>query len=734
MAEDYIEMETSSRIPVLHRGKEVAVGFNDLGSIQPLDELLSRYFPKKYGKDLQKNVQELTVNLNKYIKLSDIEKNERKTSFEKIVSAVNNINNAIKEDKDNKKKDKTKKDAGNKAIGAKIVQGIVESFATSFQKNMERMGFLRDLESAGVSVTQGFDSLRKASEELARPQEQLVKLYTKNSQTIQRLNASFGDGVNFFNQTLGDISGKFNTTRQEEEEAILSEYIETRTKYANLEQLDRDRLRKETELYTKNLKQLSMATGKSIELILQENKLKEDEFAVQALRNANPAMEMLEKLLIQQVGPEMARALILNDVTSEKYLGAMATQQGRDYAQLRNMVARNPNMQMNDMIAFINASIERNQSERNRMNQALVNDALNSNLVYRPENSALFGQITVGTRGQKLSTYNENSTDSQILSSARHFSDELDRATLAIENIKTQSLQNFGKELDVLANGLDKVNDVLLSISRMKDDFSRNYWVDLFLTIGATLGGSLLTSLFKSVGSMIVNAGTVTVNSALDGIGDLFGNSKKRGKKGGRGKIGKIGKMGRLAGIGKMVGGAATVAGVGLEGYSAYQNIRQGNYLDATSDALKAYLWANGPLLGMAGEGADIAGNWIGESIAKIQLALTGQKTMSAEERAALMRKNEELFKQRQQFLQSQNVVPPSQPSFNSNSSSTSNQTNQNVEAQRFNNSNNIQKDIKELNSLMLDALERIERGQQRQTQQLENLGFVAREKNTGVI
>ena len=43
-------------------------------------------------------------------------------------------------------------------------------------------------------------------------------------------------------------------------------------------------------------------------------------------------------------------------------------------------------------------------------------------------------------------------------------------------------------------------------------------------------------------------------------------------------------------------------------------------------------------------------------------------------------------------------------------------------------------KNIKELNSLMLDALERIERGQQRQTQQLENLGFVAREKNTGVI
>ena len=59
MAEDYIEMETSSKIPVLHRGKEVAVGFNDLGSIQPLDELLSRYFPKKFGKTVDKNLQRI---------------------------------------------------------------------------------------------------------------------------------------------------------------------------------------------------------------------------------------------------------------------------------------------------------------------------------------------------------------------------------------------------------------------------------------------------------------------------------------------------------------------------------------------------------------------------------------------------------------------------------------------------------------------------------------------------
>ena len=77
MADDYIEMETSSKIPVLHRGKEVAVGFNDFGSIQPLDTLLSQYFPKKYGKNIDKNIdkniKELTTNIKKIISLEELQ-------------------------------------------------------------------------------------------------------------------------------------------------------------------------------------------------------------------------------------------------------------------------------------------------------------------------------------------------------------------------------------------------------------------------------------------------------------------------------------------------------------------------------------------------------------------------------------------------------------------------------------------------------------------------------------
>ena len=727
MAEDYIEMETSSRIPVLHRGKEVAVGFNDLGSIQPLDELLSRYFPKKYGKDLQKNVQELTVNLNKYIKLSDIEKNERKTSFEKIVSAVNNINNAIKEDKDNNKKDKTKEDAGNKAIGAKIVQVIVESFATSFQKKMERMGFLRDLESAGVSVTGGFDSLRKASEELARPQEQLVKLYTKNSQTIQRLNASFGDGVNFFNQTLGDISGKFNLTRQEEE-AILSEYLDTRTKYANIEQLDRERLRKETELYTKNLKQLSMATGKSIDLILQENKLKEDEFSLQTLRDANPAIQLLESLLTQQIGPELARAYILNDVKNKKYLGSLATQQGRDYAQLRKMAIMNPNMSTKEMVSFINASLDRNQTERNRMRQAIYNDAAyGSGLVYGdPTNTVQFGQGIVTTRGQKLADYDFKSEDGKVLTSARNFSDEIERMQIILENIRTQSLQNVGKELDFFADKLKIANEGLSYISRLKDKLSDNYWADLVSTAVVGASGGLLIGLGKTVGSTIVSGITSTIGNSIGGIGNLFGNF---------GKSGISSKLGNLFSLkGGSLGIAGRMAGTAIEGGMAINNFANGDYLGGTKDALKAGLWSGGIGWGLAGEAADWIGTGLGEGVAKIQQLFMGG-TLSDKEREELKRKNEELFKKRQQFLQSANTVSPAQPSFDSSSNtSASNASTQNAETQRFNATNQVQKDIKEINSLMLDALERIERGQQRQTQQLENIGFMATSKNTGMI
>nr|DAF56761.1 MAG TPA: hypothetical protein [Myoviridae sp. ctWb16] len=717
MAEDYIEMETSSKIPVLHRGKEVAVGFNDLGSIQPLDELLSRYFPKKFGKTVDKNLQELSVNVKKYIKLSDIEQKERKVSFDKIASAVNNINNAIKEDRNRKKSSKSKEESNNKAVAAKIVQAVAGATISSLQNGLKRIESLRELESAGVSVAKGFDSLRKSSEDLARPQTQLVKLYTKNSQLLSRLNASanfLNDGVGFFNDTLKSVSGQFNLTRQEEE-AILSEYLDTRTKYANIEQLDRERLRKETELYTKNLKQLSMATGKSIDLILQENKLKEDEFAIQALRSANPAMEALEGLLAQQVGPEMARALILNDVTSEKYLGAMATQQGRDYAQLRNMVARNPNMQMEEMISFINASLDRNQTERNRMNSSLVNDALyGSNLVYRPENAALFGQVAVGTRGQKLATYNGESTDSNILKSARNFSDEIERSKIILENLRTQNLENVGKELGFFADKLQMINESVLSpLSRLKDKFSDNFWIDLGASIAGNLADGLASKLLNTVGAMFVTAGTVVVGSAMDGIGNFFGGSGKGGK---AGKLGKFaGKAGKMAGKVGRIGGKL-VAPMALA-YDAYSGIR-----DVSEN-------------GFIGTGEMYTNEMKQESLFENALsALNPMKYAFAIEEMTTKLLNKYGWKETSNTT-TPNTVPPAQPSFDSSSNtSASNASTQNAETQRFNATNQVQKDIKEINSLMLDALERIERGQQRQTQQLENIGFMATSKNTGMI
>lgn len=717
MAEDYIEMETSSKIPVLHRGKEVAVGFNDLGSIQPLDELLSRYFPKKFGKTVDKNLQELSVNVKKYIKLSDIEQKERKVSFDKIASAVNNINNAIKEDRNRKKSSKSKEESNNKAVAAKIVQAVAGATISSLQNGLKRIESLRELESAGVSVAKGFDSLRKSSEDLARPQTQLVKLYTKNSQLLSRLNASanfLNDGVGFFNDTLKSVSGQFNLTRQEEE-AILSEYLDTRTKYANIEQLDRERLRKETELYTKNLKQLSMATGKSIDLILQENKLKEDEFAIQALRSANPAMEALEGLLAQQVGPEMARALILNDVTSEKYLGAMATQQGRDYAQLRNMVARNPNMKMEEMISFINASLDRNQTERSRMNSSLVNDALyGSNLVYRPENAALFGQVAVGTRGQKLATYNGESTDSNILKSARNFSDEIERSKIILENLRTQNLENVGKELGFFADKLQMINESVLSpLSRLKDKFSDNFWIDLGASIAGNLADGLASKLLNTVGAMFVTAGTVVVGSAMDGIGNFFGGSGKGGK---AGKLGKFaGKAGKMAGKVGRIGGKL-VAPMALA-YDAYSGIR-----DVSEN-------------GFIGTGEMYTNEMKQESLFENALsALNPMKYAFAIEEMTTKLLNKYGWKETSNTT-TPNTVPPAQPSFDSSSNtSASNASTQNAETQRFNATNQVQKDIKEINSLMLDALERIERGQQRQTQQLENIGFMATSKNTGMI
>ena len=107
MADDYIEMETSSKIPVLHRGKEVAVGFNDFGSIQPLDTLLSQYFPKKYGKNIDKNIKELTTNIKKIISLEELQQKNSKKDVQKSALALQEIAKALaKSIAQNKKRDK----------------------------------------------------------------------------------------------------------------------------------------------------------------------------------------------------------------------------------------------------------------------------------------------------------------------------------------------------------------------------------------------------------------------------------------------------------------------------------------------------------------------------------------------------------------------------------------------------------------------------------------------------
>lgn len=708
MAEDYIEMETSSRIPVLHRGKEVAVGFNDFGSIQPLDTLLSQYFPKKYGKNIDKNIKDLSTKIKKIISLEEIQQKNSKKDVKQSALALQEIVKALDKNlEQNKKRDK-EEDSRSNAIIAKILNEVSSMSVEIFKNSIEKLGFLTDLTKAGITVTKGFDSLEKKSFELARKTEDLVNWFSKNSQTIQRLNAMMGDGVTSFTDALETITGKYALSTDEEEK-IVARWYEDRLKYANIDKLTREQQLAEIEKYTKSLVQLRTATGKNIDTILEESKIREEELAYSTLKKENPLFDQLANYLEGMgLSHNQVKALITGDVSTEEGIAINNSQFGQMLQRwLPTYLSGNYN---GNIVNDLNKMYDLTANERNQIKQTLGANRQYSWLMKDAQYINATNQISTM---QRLNPEQLNDIDSAGYKTARNFRDNSVKMQIADKALQSYSIDNFTSQIELLNKGLETVNKGYEYFIDLKSENAKNFWKETGIIFGYGAAKSLASELLQTAGSMVVNATNVTINELSSGK-NKKNKKEKKDKNNSENPLKETNSL-----LSRILYG---VAGIGLMAGSLYFGDDFANSLVDKLDSPILNGLTNGAI---SGGGSAIGGGMLG-------YALTGSKLGAIS--GGVVGAGIGIGKAYNDYQNTPQVVPPSQPSFNSNNSSTSNQTNQNVEAQRFNNSNNIQKDIKELNSLMLDALERIERGQQRQTQQLENLGFVAREKNTGVI
>lgn len=729
MAEDYIDVQTSSEIPLLHSRKEVAVGFTDLGSIKPLDELLSAYFPKKYGeklsKSLENNFRKVHDKIEKFLDLEDFDRKNRNRSYDRIIEISTQVKNAI--DKSIEKHKAISSEGLRqftttlKAVGMEVGKQASEGI----KRNFKDLGFLRDLETAGVELTDSFDSLRKVSRTLALRNEELTKWFTTSSSTLQRLNANYGNGVDIFSNIMNNIKNQYTTSR-EEEMAVISEYLESRTRYANLERLTEQQLNAETSLYLKNLVALRNATGKSVEILMKENKIREDDFALQSLMDMNPAMRAMHDLLANSIGPELARAYMIGDVTNQQYLGSLSTSTGQGIQQIVQAVRAGRITDANRMIEQLNKVVAANQPYRDAMRAEMARNPLSSDLVYKNQPQAGAARTILGL--QRMSTYNPNTQDNQDLQKVRAASDEYRRTQIMLQQAVTQNLHTAATEIGFFGDKLKYINDnVLTKIIELKEKFSDNAWADAFMSFGAAAAGGLALGLLKSAGTWTINAATVFVNGKLFGDGSDTGIDGKGGRRNNKKRTlwNKI-KDTTKAGVGAVIGnkyvragakwGGATTLAAGLANSAltlpsdiaeaSKNNVTMDQYY--TNEAYNRPFWKN--VLGsinpfeaqMIGHNFEMA---LFKTIDAIPSWITGKKRVPG---AVVDYRNQ--IKQNQQPVPKINYTPQSQPTMGTSSNNVSQTTvtpqqqSKQIEKKDLNDTNMI------LNNLLTE-LQKIERG-----------------------
>lgn len=711
MADDYIEMETSSKIPVLHRGKEVAVGFNDFGSIQPLDTLLSQYFPKKYGKNIDKNIKELTTNIKKIISLEELQQKNSKKDVQKSALALQEIAKALdKSIEQNKKRDK-EDDARTNGVISKILKEVSNMSVDIFKNSMEKLGFLVDLTKSGVTVTQGFDTLEKKSFHLARTTEKLINWFSKNSQTVQRLNARMGDGVTTFTDALDKITGQYALST-EEEEKIVARWYEDRLKFLNQDEILRQQQNSEIEKYTKSLIKLRTATGKSIDTILEESKIREEEFAYERLKKSNPLLEELSNNLKGMgLSPAQVKALITGDVSTVEGIATNNSPFGQMVQPIISQILSGN--YKGDMIADLNKAYDVTSTDRNNILQTLSTNRQYSWLMKEAQYQNAQNQLA-GI--QKLNTVSQTKVDESGFYAARKLRDEETKIKIADKALTSYSIENLTPQLELLNKGLEVFNKGSGWAVDKKSEYASSFWKETAVIFGYNSAKSFASELLQTVGSMVVNATNVTINEMSSG------KNKKNRDKNKNNSENSLEKTNNL--LSRILYG---VAGLAIMAGTAY-------FGDDIANSLVNQL--DSPILngitqtGIGATGGSVGGALLGYALTDSKIgAFTGAKIGAVT--GAGIGAGKAIY----QHNETPEMIIPNQPSFDSSSNtSASNASTQNAETQRFNATNQVQKDIKEINSLMLDALERIERGQQRQTQQLENIGFMATSKNTGMI
>lgn len=647
-----------SYLPTAGNNKSIAVGFENVDALYPLRLILDDYRTKtnREQKENQKQTEKTLGNVEKafksfvteYLKESPKVRQSNEKQLEKISKKLEKINEDQKTRKDTLKEEKDTLEV-TKNFALRVLDGLMKVGDKHIQNAIKFGQIMVDTESSGVFLKNGFDELTSTAHNLGMTHEDLANHLKKTSPLIARLNGSMGNGLKSFESAISGIDDNLNLTNKER--VSIFENVLSNLSPDQLMRMSQEQMNIEINKTAREMKMLSMATGKSVELINQENEAKartlrenvwkrthRQSYAVLKSLGITEDSELMD--YIMSGGGKMTAGILtkmLNDPFMQRMLPMLT----------RNAMTNNLNSQTLASLYQQNAHLatfksgyaDRASFDPARMMASGASDLFQNTQFYEFydffKNTNLNGDMASQYFGTARADAN-NALGNYIGAGKAYNSFQADR-------------------LGALSGGQNGVSNVGLAGKNIfgAGSWFLNKWNEL--TGGGTLAAlgygaiehnaeeifKASVSEFKSAVRLF--AATVGLQSFGGGIKNFAtGGVKWQGIKNASGNLQNPLKftpwkeLGKVAKIGKVAGGIGSVAYAGIDAYDKYKNwdkiTEEGKRSEAIGDGLGKLIGGvagsifGGPLGAMAGTylGGKLGG-WAGKGVGWLYDKFTGE-------------------------------------------------------------------------------------------------------------
>lgn len=424
-------------------------------------------------------------------------------------------------------------------IGEAVADVALNIAEMSYDATKQKLSWLQELEKSGIRLAGGFDeSFTQLANDAKMSHDAFVKMLTSNSKQITKMNALGSETMNSMMEASGNLVGKFGYSVDDASKIMLY-YMDTIGSVNTAEQLRNRNITTEVENLGKQMKSLSLATGKSIEMLLQEQEQRRKNLLMEKIYRDPTMGQLLSTGINAGIDEDVLLAAITgrpNEKSSQMNITAGGRALNRALQQAA-IAIRSGKMGKDDIIPYL-ADIQKDSRIVNDVQQieqmsygkagAINNTALGDNLF------SLSQFMRAGLNVNATNKVGSGSAEENAMNSLSN----LDAAQNKLLNTHIDkmalSLETTTNALDIFSKALEKAQ----SIANMTPD-----WLYM---LGAGIISSALTSNVGSLfvtkladfftrgglkaGFNLVKSKLVTMSSGISKIGgQLMGHGAKLG-------------------------------------------------------------------------------------------------------------------------------------------------------------------------------------------------------------